>query len=145
MKVSFFVSGIPAPGGSKTAFRHNKTGKIIVRDSCERNKSWRERVAWTAREEYQREPMKGPLSILAEFTMPRPKSHYGTGRNAGRVRDCAPSGHTVKPDATKLWRAAEDALTGILWADDAQIVKQVVIKQYGERPGLWIGVEEVDG
>lgn len=39
------VPGIPAPGGSKKAFRHAATGKIIVMDTCNRNKSWRDTVA----------------------------------------------------------------------------------------------------
>lgn len=32
----------------------------------------------------------------------------------------------------KLARAAEDALTGILWRDDAQICDEVIRKRYGE-------------
>jgi Holliday junction resolvase RusA-like endonuclease len=42
-----------------------------------------------------------------------------------------------------LWRAAEDALTGIVWADDAQITDQRVQKCYSTMPGVSITVEEV--
>ncbi len=38
----------------------------------------------------------------------------------------------MKPDATKLVRALEDALTRIVWKDDAQVVTQVVHKRFGE-------------
>lgn len=37
----------------------------------------------------------------------------------------------VKPDADKLARAILDALTGVLFADDAQVVELVIGKYYG--------------
>jgi Holliday junction resolvase RusA-like endonuclease len=39
---------------------------------------------------------------------------------------------TVKPDLTKLLRAVEDALTGVVWRDDSQIIHQVVNKEYAD-------------
>ena len=39
--------------------------------------------------------------------------------------------HTVKPDLDKLARAALDAFTGILYADDAQVSELVLNKLYG--------------
>ena len=38
------------------------------------------------------------------FRFVRPKSHYGTGRNAKKLKPSAPPHHTQKPDATKLLR-----------------------------------------
>ena len=72
--------------------------------------------------------------------MPRPKGHYRTGKNALILRKNAPEHPTTKPDATKLLRSTEDALTGILWKDDAQIWCQNVTKTYGECPGAQIQV-----
>jgi Holliday junction resolvase RusA-like endonuclease len=40
----------------------------------------------------------------------------------------------VMPDATKLLRGLEDALTGVVWHDDAQIVSQHVEKRYALGP-----------
>jgi Holliday junction resolvase RusA-like endonuclease len=76
--------------------------------------------------------------------MPRIGSHYGSGKNAEKLKPTAPKFHTVKPDATKLLRSTEDALTGILWRDDAQIARQTVEKSYGERAGAWITVEQLE-
>jgi hypothetical protein len=36
----------------------------------------------------------------------------------------------------KLARAAEDALTGVLWLDDSQIVDERISKAYGDDVGL---------
>jgi Holliday junction resolvase RusA-like endonuclease len=139
--ISFFVPGVPAPGGSKRSFRHRHTGKIVTMDDCERNKSWRTSVAWVAAQSKNGRgdwPRREPLLASFVFVMPRPKGHYG----ARGLRPSAPKGHQVKPDLTKLIRSTEDALTGILWVDDAQIVRFVdPEKRYageGESPGAWI-------
>jgi Holliday junction resolvase RusA-like endonuclease len=46
---------------------------------------------------------------------------------------------------TKLLRAVEDAATGLLWWDDAQIVTQIITKGYGTRPGVTIYCRPLDG
>jgi Holliday junction resolvase RusA-like endonuclease len=52
----------------------------------------------------------------------------------------APKYPTTRPDALKLARAAEDALTGIIWTDDAVTVDLTIKKRYGELPGVNITV-----
>jgi Holliday junction resolvase RusA-like endonuclease len=138
---SFEVPGDPAPGGSKRAFRRGR--RIVVTDDCKRNKAWRATVALYARAAFRRPASRNPLRVTATFFIRRPRSHYGTGRNASVVRASAPPMPTSKPDATKLWRSTEDALTGIIWVDDAQIVEQTVAKQYAATPGAMIKVCEV--
>jgi hypothetical protein len=84
--------------------------------------------------------MTGAIAVEVVFKMPRPQSHLG---RAGNPLPSAPAFHTTRPDATKLWRSTEDALTGIMWSDDAQIVLQTIQKRYadtGEHPGVWINV-----
>lgn len=144
--VKIMVPGLPAPGGSKRAFAHRKTGKIIVTDdSGKRGRDWRSCVADHAVVAMAgRDPLTGPLKVTFAFNLPRPRGHYGTGRNAGNVKASAPSWPTTKPDATKLVRSAEDACTGIVWRDDAQIVKQVVYKVFGN-PCLAMLIEELEG
>lgn len=137
MPISFFVPGIPAPGGSKKAFVNPKTKRVVVVDDAKRNGPWRDRVASFARDHLQgRPPLSGPLRVSLDFVVPRPKGHYGTGKNAGKVRDSAPPYPAVKPDALKLARSTEDALTGVLWIDDAQTVVLTISKRYGETPGV---------
>lgn len=137
---TFFAPGIPAPGGSKRAFTPRGMRFPVIVDDCDRNKPWRGVVALAAREKYRGEPMAGPLSVVVTFLMPRPKGHTG---KKGPSSSWVPY-PTTRPDATKLWRAAEDALTGILWNDDAQIVHQVIRKEYAiESCGVRISVEVI--
>jgi Holliday junction resolvase RusA-like endonuclease len=146
--VYIWVPGIPVPGGSKRAFAHSSTGRIIVTDmSGKRGHDWRSCVADQAAIEMRRhgfEPFTGPLEVSFAFILPRPKGHYGTGKNAGVVKHKAPTHHTTKPDTTKLVRSAVDAMTGIVWRDDAQIAIQFASKMYGQSIGLSVGVKELD-
>lgn len=142
--ISFFVPGIPAPGGSKKSIYNKKLDRVLTFDDCKRNKPWRDSVASAGMEAMgQREPMTGALEVLFTFYFPRPKGHYGSGKNADKIKASAPARPTVKPDVTKIIRSTEDALTGIVWRDDAQIVTQTAEKFYGTRPGVRVSVREL--
>ena len=85
----------------------------------------------------------GPVKLELTFFMERTKGHYGTGRNAGKLKASAPRHHTKTPDVLKLARGVEDALTAVIWKDDAQIVLELLSKEYGERPGVWVRITEL--
>lgn len=135
--VSFFVPGIPKPGGSKTAFplRYKdgspvmKNGRQVINMADDsKNRDWKASVSLTARDAMGENPLLvGPLALDVEFYMPRLKSHF---RANGQLKPNAPRFHTTKPDATKLLRSMEDALTGVIWRDDAAIALQKVSKRY---------------
>jgi Holliday junction resolvase RusA-like endonuclease len=90
------------------------------------------------------ELLHGPLHLSLVFCLARPKGHFGSGRNADVVKPSAPRYPTVKPDATKLTRAVEDAMTGIVWRDDAQVVDQYVTKVYDEPERVVVTVRPME-
>ena len=117
------VRGLPAPQGSK---RH--VGRGIMIESSKHVKPWRQDVRAAAEAWISTRPglypMDGALSVDMVFSMPRPKGHYGTGRNAGVLKASAPSYPQGMPDLSKLIRSTEDALTSAgLWEDDARVVE----------------------
>jgi crossover junction endodeoxyribonuclease RusA len=131
------VRGLPAAQGSK---RH--VGRGIMVESSKAVAPWREAV----RAETQRVmtvsrpsgPLEGAMAVSVTFTLPRPKSHYGTGRNAGHLKNSAPLLPHVQPDLDKLLRAILDGLTaGGAWLDDSQVVRIGAEKIYGT-PGARI-------
>lgn len=134
--VRFFVPGIPVPGGSKRPFLYTPKGGgekrvALSDDSGQRGKHWRSAVQAAARTVYAGPLLEGPLRVIVTFASLRPTS--------GKARQRPyPS---VRPDATKLMRALEDALTGVVWRDDAQIVDQHVAKRYADRPGAAVCIE----
>lgn len=130
--IRFQVLGRAQPAGSKRAFANPKTGKMIVTDDNRRSRPWKQEVAAVAYQAMAGGPLlTGPLDLRVVFYVARPRGHYGTGRNADRVRPSAPPYPAVKPDVTKLVRGLEDACTGVVWRDDAQVVIQRVRKVYG--------------
>lgn len=149
--ITFFVEGKPQPAGSKRAFVLKKagawTGRAIVIDDNPKAKDWKTDVKHAARsvaEQMDGNVLRCPLKITARFTMPRPKHHYRTGKNAHLLRPDAPTRHVSKPDATKLLRGLEDALTGLIYADDSQIAEQHVTKIYGDRIGVEVTICELE-
>ena len=142
--ITICIPGIPKPGGSKKSFPHSKTGKIVTIDACKMNKDWRNTVSIYAKQAYKEKPLSGPLKLKIVFLMPRPKNHYKKVKGFGtKLKDDAPLYHTIRPDITKLIRSLEDALTGIIWNDDAQIVNQSSTKIYSNVPGVMVYVSIV--
>jgi crossover junction endodeoxyribonuclease RusA len=123
--LEFVVAGIPAPQGSKRAFVRG--GRVSLVESCARVKPYRALVSLAASQARTEAPTQQPVGIAIAFVFVRPKSHY---TSKGELRAGAPT-HPGKPDIDKLCRAVLDALTGILYHDDAQVVSLNASKRYG--------------
>lgn len=153
MLLEFTVHGIPQTQGSKRAFpfkRRNGSLGVAVSDDNPKGKAWKSQVADAARAALKLETdgtalYTGPLVLEIVFALLRPKAHYRTGRNSGCLRGNAPRFPAVKPDALKLARAVEDALTGIVWRDDAQVIHLTAAKVYGTRAGAFVRIRQAPG
>lgn len=97
-----------------------------------------------------RPPLEGPLAVRVFAMMPIPKSWPNKRRDAALAGMVFPTG---KPDAdnilkmldalnTKADRSGEPGFRGV-WLDDAQIVRSLVVKEYGEHPGLIVEVYQL--
>jgi Holliday junction resolvase RusA-like endonuclease len=140
--VAFTAYGVPQPAGSKKAFVRG--GRALIVDDAKGSEPWKKTIAQVAGAVMAgRTFLEGPLRLDVDFYLPRPKGHMGTGRNAGHVRGSAPAFPIVKPDATKLLRAVEDSLTGVVWRDDAQVAEQHVRKHYGEPARVEVRVDSM--
>jgi Holliday junction resolvase RusA-like endonuclease len=73
-----------------------------------------------------------PVIVRLVFYFARPDNHYGTGRNAGVLKDSAPlyPGSTGD-DVDKLARSVLDALTGIVYRSDKRVVTLPARRRYG--------------
>lgn len=120
--ISVTVHGLPAPQGSK---RHVGHGRMV--ESSKAVAPWRQDVKYAALDAVAAtadwSALDGPLVASMVFTFARRKGHFGTGRNAHLLRATAPVRPAVYPDLSKLVRSTEDALTGVVWADDARVVE----------------------
>ncbi len=114
--IRFFVPGIARTAGSKSAYYNKATGEINLAHAGKYTKAWMDSVKWFAMQHTNRMVLwTGPVTLKLIFLQTRPKNHYGTGRNAGILKDSSPEYPVMQPDMDKLNRAIGDALTGIVW------------------------------
>lgn len=136
------VEGQAVPQGSLTSYLHPRSGRVVTPQK-EAVRVWRDTVATVARAHYRGDPTPDPVSVHLAFALARPRSHYGTGRNSGQLKPSAPAWCVGPPDLDKLTRAIGDALTGIVWRDDAQIVDLNAAKAWTDEPHVTIEVHTV--
>jgi Holliday junction resolvase RusA-like endonuclease len=150
MKIQFFVPGIPGTSGSKRSMPIYKgkecnkkwTGKtVVIPANTKKQRLWMSDIKAEASKVYDSPLVTGAIELNVRFFMPRPKSHYGTGKNTNKLKPSAPKFHLQKPDKTKMLRAVEDALTGVIWNDDCQVISGVCSKEWtADKPGALIEI-----
>ena len=136
--VTFTVPGKPAPQGSKS-FKGFRNGRGVMVESSKEVGPWRERVALAAHNAMAGcELITAAVTVRLDLVLPRPKSTPKTYTPPAAKR----------PDVDKLARACLDAITGVVVADDSQIVDLHATKrlaEHGETPGVAITVEPLAG
>ncbi len=145
-RIQFTVYGKAQPAGSKSGFpikRKNGTLGVAMSDSNPKAKSWQQEVKAAAAKATYGTMLEGPLALCVMVNMVRPKGHFGTGRNAAILKPSAPEFPVVKPDLLKLIRGVEDALTGIVYRDDSQIVDEDLHKRYAHQASCEVLVYEM--
>ena len=85
--------------------------------------------------------LKDALSAEIEVFMPVPKSDSKKTKEAklsGKIRP------QVKPDVDNLCKTILDALNGLAYDDDKQVVECVVKKFYGEEPSVYVKLKSLE-
>ncbi len=145
--ITFEVVGQAATQGSMKAFVPRPYAHpVVVPANPQKLQYWRQLVAHRARQVYDGPLLSGAVAVTLEFGMVRPKAHFGTGRNATKLKDSAPPFPLTKTrsgDVDKLTRSVFDALTKVLWHDDCQVQMLVVSKQWHEYARLLVVVVPV--
>jgi Holliday junction resolvase RusA-like endonuclease len=130
---NFSVVGRPAPQGSKSYL-----GKGRFKEQSPHVAAWRNDVRNAAALAFGEALVDGPILTEITFIIARPKCHHVSGNPSKPLKPSAPFWHTSAPDRDKLERATNDALTGVIWADDSQVAATLSQKVYAE-PGVASG------
>lgn len=77
------------------------------------------------------------VTLYAEFEPPKSLSKK---KRLDLIDRGAP---TKKPDADNILKAVCDALNGHAYADDAQIVRAVIVKEYGLCAGVYVTIRTI--
>lgn len=138
MKIKFTVLGTPVPQGSKRAFFIKKLKRAVITEDNKRVKPWRADVkaaAALAMSSAGAPVTQGPVEVQVRFLFDRPKSLKKSVRYK-----------VTKPDIEKLERALNDALTGVVFQDDSQVVHMDSVKDFAEdlRPRAEVAITFLD-
>lgn len=142
MTCTLTVLGKAEPKGSLRGFVLRGSRRVVLTDGNPRVRPWmaliRDAAAqWRADQGLADHAIAWPTEpILLDVTVWLPKPKSAPTRRAIQA--------TKKPDVSKIVRAVEDALTGVLYRDDAQITVEIARKDYAardEQPRTVITVE----
>jgi Holliday junction resolvase RusA-like endonuclease len=143
--ISFFVPGEPkGQPRIKAAVRRfgNKAFAHVYTPGTAEN--WKSCISASAKAHIPEQPITGPVQVDCTFYLPRPKGHYGTGKNEGKLKESAPMFHTCAPDVDNALKVIFDVLTYLrFWLDDTQVVKTWSEKLYENLPHLPPGCQIV--
>lgn len=86
-------------------------------------------------------PKDVPLTVRATFAKSIPKSYSKKKREACLSGEILPTG---KSDLDNYLKAVLDALNGVAFADDSQIVSTFAEKIYSEKPYVRIAISSIE-
>ena len=100
-------------------------------ESSKKVKPWRQDVKFQALASKPADwPTDAAFTVSVVFRFKRPKSHFNkSGLRASAPLHCTSASHG---DIEKLVRSTHDALNGVLFDDDRQVVSLVASKRYCE-------------
>ena len=103
-------------------------------------KNYKDYVRRLAAQCYKGKPIEGPIAVKILVHRHTPQSFGKTKMAMALAGALRP---TTKPDLDNLCKGVVDALKGIVWRDDAQIVRLEVEKWYSDNPRAEIEIVEV--
>jgi crossover junction endodeoxyribonuclease RusA len=95
---------------------------------------WKNAIAISARDAgLDGVMMQGPIILNVHCYFARPKSHYGTGKNATLLKSAYQyeTRKISKPDLDNVMKAVKDCLSQIgAWKDDSQVCYESISKEW---------------
>jgi Holliday junction resolvase RusA-like endonuclease len=131
--VHVIIFGKPQPQGSTKAFAVKN--RAYITDSNKNLRPWRQQVSLSSMFAMKERGQKCldrsiPVKMTVDFFFDKPKS---TKRSILHK--------VTRPDLSKLTRAVEDGMTGIVFADDSQVVESYTFKHFGQPERTEVSVE----
>lgn len=137
--ITFLVEGKPQGKARARTFYDKRVGKMRS-VTPERTKDYESLIRWSykaAGGQYFGEKL---ISVDIQAFYPIPKSFSKKKRQAAEFEGMRP---TTKPDCDNVIKAVLDALNGVAYYDDKQVISVSCNKYYGETGYLKITVKEL--
>lgn len=134
-QVHFTVPGQPQGKGRP---RIGKVGKHARMFTPEKTVAYESLVGLFASQAMQGKPLiAGPVSVSMMLVFGIPASWSKKKRTQAQNAEIWP---TTKPDMDNVVKAVFDAINGVVWVDDVQVVNLAVSKSYGDQPAVHVAV-----
>lgn len=138
-EIFFTVPGVVAPKGRPKFARR---GNFTVTYTPEKTASYENLVKVKAQEAMQGHEMHtGPVSVEIVMALPVPKSWSKKNTAAALQGGIAP---TKKPDTDNCIKAIFDAMNGIVFKDDSQVVVITARKFYAMSPNTLVQIKSTE-
>ena len=122
------IDGTPK---SQPRHRYSKVGGFVRNyDPASKDK----KIFRSKLKNYSLRRATGCVCLSITFYMPRPKSHYRTGKYKNKLKATSPDLHIIKPDIDNLVKFVMDCGIGIMWDDDSIICQLETRKVYSKHP-----------
>lgn len=135
----FIVEGKPQGKARARTFYNARVGKMQS-ITPEQTKSYEDLIRWSykaAGGQYMGEKV---LQVHIQAFYPIPKAFNKSQKKAASSEELRP---TTKPDCDNIIKVVLDALNGVAYYDDKQVVCVSCNKYYGESGYLHITIEEI--
>lgn len=138
MEIKFTIPGeVTAQGRPKVSAR----GKFVTVYDPKKSKDYKTYVAQIASQYRPLELIEGPIYFRLTIYRQIPKSFSKKKQEMALEGKILP---TQKPDCSNYVKGIEDALNGLIWHDDSQIVLLLVAKRYSEDPRAEVTITEIE-
>lgn len=136
--VTFIVDGDPVPKGRP---RFARRGQFVQTYTDAKTIDYETQVAMRARHAIgSTKPLEGALSVFLYLRYTVPAS-YSKKRKEACLRGVE---YPKRIDIDNVYKSVTDAMNGIVYLDDSQIVEAHIKKVYAEESGANIMVQECD-
>ncbi len=152
--ISFFVEGVPVPQPRHSIrvvkLKNGKSRGHAYIPGKHPIHAWRTLVELAAKRAMAGRPVweKAALESEVWIFLPRPKNHYGTGRNSSKLKPSAPKFPIARGsgDSDNYDKGLLDAMEGIVFDNDCTVCDPLPRKRYakeGWAPGVEISIREL--
>ena len=135
---SFILPGIPVAQGRP---RFSTAPGFVVAYDPAKSKDYKKCIAYMASLNGPSVPLLEPVRLSLRIFLPIPKSFSKKKHEEAEEGSLRP---TKKPDISNVLKGVEDAMKGIMYADDSQIIEYGTIgKWYSAKPRIEVEVERI--
>lgn len=137
--MTFFLE-VPGEVVAQSRPRFKRMKDFVTTYDPKRSKDYKQIVADTFKKKYpDAEPIEGGIWFGLTVFMPIPKSYPKWKKKLALKNELFPA---KRPDIDNYFKSVTDALIGLAYKDDKQIVSSTMAKRYGMSPKAIIFIKD---